>query len=365
MNAPLEVLDPGSPGVDEPLLRLVASLPDRGPAIVLGTESDAARVHAAGLEIAARVSIPGGPPRAWTRPLGRCLEGLDFGVLRTWSEPGLVATVPLVDRADRLEAIVAAVGARPPMIEPWWRQRVPARPLGFDLGPRLARRGWRVGRPIRLDELPGDRVVSGYAVRRDRVADRVSIAASVEPGEAMDTWALVNAVASVAAAGRSVDLVIPAASTRWREIGQWMTGMVSSSDSAGIRMRVDDRVLDVGRCETCVDAVVMAVHPDRVGETSLATVRSWLAAGVPVIGPATRGFGAVVEDGVDGRLVRPGDRNALARAILRLADDPALREDMSHAAAARHGVRRGTSFPGPSRDQAGGSDAMKAWAASR
>lgn len=373
MHVPLEVLDPGSPGVDEALLRLVASLPDRGPAIVLGTASDVERVASVGLEVAARVSTPRDHPRTWTRPLARCLDGIDHATLRTWSEPGLAATLPLVAGADRLAAMVAAVGPRPPAIEPWLRHRIPVRPLGFDLGPRLARRGWRVGRPIALDDLPGDGVVHGEPSIRHRCDGRLSVSMGLEPGEAMDAWTLVSAVASVAVSGRAVDLLMPAASTRWKEIGRFLVDMVPASTSARIRMRVDDRAGLVDRCTPLVDAVVMAVRPERVGETSLVTVRSWLAAGVPVIGPATRGLAALVEDGVDGRLVTPGDRNALARALLRLADDPALREDMSHAAAARHGVRRGVrrgvrsgaGLREPSPDQAGGSDAMNASAASR
>ena len=60
-----------------------------------------------------------------------------------------------------------------------------------------------------------------------------------------------------------------------------------------------------------------------------------LALGTPVVASAVGGIPEVVDDGVQGRLVAPGDADALAAALAALADDPALRARMGAAARQR------------------------------
>jgi glycosyltransferase involved in cell wall biosynthesis len=60
-----------------------------------------------------------------------------------------------------------------------------------------------------------------------------------------------------------------------------------------------------------------------------------MAAGTPVVAANVGGNPELVEDGVTGMLVSPGDCGALAEAILRLACDPALRHQMGAAARER------------------------------
>jgi glycosyltransferase involved in cell wall biosynthesis len=62
-----------------------------------------------------------------------------------------------------------------------------------------------------------------------------------------------------------------------------------------------------------------------------------LAAGTPVVATRVGGVADVVRDGVDGVLVAPGDVEAMADALERLARDPALRERMG--ASGRERVR--------------------------
>jgi len=50
-----------------------------------------------------------------------------------------------------------------------------------------------------------------------------------------------------------------------------------------------------------------------------------MASGVPVVATRVAGVSELVEDGVSGFVVAPGDADALAEAITRLLDDPALR----------------------------------------
>jgi glycosyltransferase involved in cell wall biosynthesis len=56
-----------------------------------------------------------------------------------------------------------------------------------------------------------------------------------------------------------------------------------------------------------------------------------MSAGVPVVASRLSGIPELVEDGVTGLLVPPGDHVALAAALERLAGDPALRERLGRA----------------------------------
>ena len=60
-----------------------------------------------------------------------------------------------------------------------------------------------------------------------------------------------------------------------------------------------------------------------------------MCAGRPVVAYASGGLPEIVEHGRDGLLVPPGDRSALANAVERLLDDPALAAEMG-----RHGRKR-------------------------
>jgi glycosyltransferase involved in cell wall biosynthesis len=60
-----------------------------------------------------------------------------------------------------------------------------------------------------------------------------------------------------------------------------------------------------------------------------------MAAGVPVVASHLSGIPELVEDGVTGLTVTPGDSTALADAIGRLAADPDLRSRLAEAGRAR------------------------------
>ncbi len=53
-----------------------------------------------------------------------------------------------------------------------------------------------------------------------------------------------------------------------------------------------------------------------------------LASGLPVISTNVYGIPELVQDGVEGILVSPGDEKALAQAIETLANNPGLRQKM-------------------------------------
>ncbi len=56
-----------------------------------------------------------------------------------------------------------------------------------------------------------------------------------------------------------------------------------------------------------------------------------MAAGVPIVASRIVGYSTVMEDGVQGRMVPPGDERAMADAIVEILRDPARRAQMSDA----------------------------------
>lgn len=78
-------------------------------------------------------------------------------------------------------------------------------------------------------------------------------------------------------------------------------------------------------------AVLPSIHTESFG---LVLVES-MASGTPVVATALPGVRTVVQDGVDGLLVRPGSLEDLAQALKRLLSDPALRTNMGAAGHAK------------------------------
>lgn len=72
------------------------------------------------------------------------------------------------------------------------------------------------------------------------------------------------------------------------------------------------------------DAFDVAVHASHDEPFGLVLVEA-MAIGTPLVATAGPGPLEIVDDGVSGLLVEPGDAHALARAVLRVLDDPDLR----------------------------------------
>lgn len=108
-------------------------------------------------------------------------------------------------------------------------------------------------------------------------------------------------------------------------------------DLPGVRVYRDVRPGD-GRVAAILARTTVFAFPSVVDKSSYAVVEA-LAAGVPAV---VYGFGAqpeIVEDGVCGFVVRPGDKDSFAQALVRLLDHPELAERMG-AAARRRAVER-------------------------
>jgi glycosyltransferase involved in cell wall biosynthesis len=70
-------------------------------------------------------------------------------------------------------------------------------------------------------------------------------------------------------------------------------------------------------------------------------VLEYMAAGRPIVATAVGATPELIEDGEHGLLVPPGDAGALARAIARLLDEPALARRLGEAARWRARERYG------------------------
>jgi glycosyltransferase involved in cell wall biosynthesis len=80
--------------------------------------------------------------------------------------------------------------------------------------------------------------------------------------------------------------------------------------------------------EAELHAAQFAIHPSRTEGLSNAILEE-LAAGLPVIATDVGGTRLLVEDGVNGFVVPPGDEHQLAKRLAELAASPDLRSGMA------------------------------------
>jgi glycosyltransferase involved in cell wall biosynthesis len=102
-------------------------------------------------------------------------------------------------------------------------------------------------------------------------------------------------------------------------------GIADRLEMTGFR---DDVSAELARLDVLVHASVI---PEPFGQA----VVEGMAAGLPVIATEAGGPAEVITNGVDGLLVPPDDRAALAAALRRLSNDPDLRARLGAAARQR------------------------------
>jgi glycosyltransferase involved in cell wall biosynthesis len=83
---------------------------------------------------------------------------------------------------------------------------------------------------------------------------------------------------------------------------------------------------DIPACLDALDVFVMPSLKEGLGTSILDA----MAAGKPVVASRTGGIPEIVEDGVTGLLVPPGDAAALAAAVTRILKEPDLAESLAH-----------------------------------
>ncbi|MEY4764599.1 MAG: hypothetical protein RI907_1272 [Pseudomonadota bacterium] len=89
---------------------------------------------------------------------------------------------------------------------------------------------------------------------------------------------------------------------------------------------------DVQRILPAFDAYVLSSRREALGLSQIEA----MAAGLPVVATAVGGVPEVVQDGLSGIVVPPNDAAALATAVQRLLEDPALAQRMGEAGRARY-----------------------------
>jgi glycosyltransferase involved in cell wall biosynthesis len=126
------------------------------------------------------------------------------------------------------------------------------------------------------------------------------------------------------------------------QLGGWLAGELARDRPPGLTWErwvpYEDLGGEVGRAAVCLgvfgeSAKAARVVPNKVWQA--------MAAGRPVVTAATPAVREVLEDGRSALLVPPGDPDALAEALARLAADPALRARLGAAARAVY-AERGT-----------------------
>ena len=226
--------------------------------------------------------------------------------------------LPNYARAYRLGAVTEAFAWR------WLRDihnaagrtLAPSSMTAADLHAHGMERVWLWGRgvdterfhPARRDErlraeiAPGGEVIAGY-VGRLAIEKRVDLLAAV-------------------AALPGVRLAVTGGGPMEEELRQAIPSAVFLGERHGG---------DLARIYASLDFFVHTGPFETFGQT----IQEAAASGLPVVAPAAGGPVDLVDEGVTGFLVPPGDGEALAAAAARLAADPALRATMSDAARRR------------------------------
>ena len=155
---------------------------------------------------------------------------------------------------------------------------------------------------LRAEIAPGGEVIAGY-VGRLAIEKRVDLLASV-------------------AALPGMRLAVTGGGPMEEELRQAIPAAVFLGERHGE---------DLARIYASLDFFVHTGPFETFGQT----IQEAAASGLPVIAPAAGGPVDLVDEGVTGFLVPPGERDALAAAAGRLAAEPGLRAAMSEAARRR------------------------------
>jgi glycosyltransferase involved in cell wall biosynthesis len=134
---------------------------------------------------------------------------------------------------------------------------------------------------------------------------------------------------------------VPALADRFPDVGVVLLGsghLHEELRAQADRLGVGDRVHLPGHradARALLDAADVFVLPSRYEGMPLALLEA-MDAGLPVVTTRAPGCTEVVADGVTGLLVPPEDPPALAAALARLLEDPALRQRMGRAGRLRY-----------------------------
>ena len=251
---------------------------------------------------------------------------------------------------------LAAASLRLPAV--YWQQIIPTRryggpPMTRPVLDRVAARvpaGVAVASSVEAAEAqrelrPGRRVeVVPLGVDLERIRARAGCGALLREREGLVQGPVIGMVGWIWPwKGQDVFLRATAAL-----LDRWPTAhivIVGSTGDPTFRRELDDLVAELGMAERVVfagdrrevydwfDAIDVAVHASWGEAFGLVLVEA-MALATPVVATSVGGPAEIIEDGVSGLLVPPGDHQAMAAAIAR-ALDPGVAADLGQAASAR------------------------------
>ena len=308
-----------------------------------------ARIEAEGIRV-----IPSAHRRGHFGPLAILGHIRRFTRLLRRESPDIVHLVSvrmivlggIAARLARVPARVQAVtGLGLVAASPGWKARLARRGMGWLLRGLLDGRGVAYVFENREDPVllgidpdgAGVVVVGGAGVDPDRESEqpmpgspplRIALVARMIASKGIDV--AVAAVGQARAAGQDVALTLAGAPDTHNPRAFTVDQLTRWAQEPGVTWR--GHVADVKAIWR--DHHVVCV-PSRGGEGLPRALLEGAAAGRAVLTTDTPGCSTFTRDGVEGVVVPPGDPDALARGMLRLATDPALVARMGAAARAR------------------------------
>jgi len=181
---------------------------------------------------------------------------------------------------------------------------------------------------IDLDRFSPQRKISEDQQRFGLKSDAFVVGVVSRIREARRLDIALNAIQALAGAHPQLQLLL---------VGRGRDGAVERVVQAPAReMGILDRVLLAGYCHgdrlvAAYRAMDVLVYPSPGSDKSCRTVREAMAAGLPVIAPATGFLPELIEDHVSGRLMDPSGEN-LAKILEELIQEPKALGDLAHRA---------------------------------
>jgi glycosyltransferase involved in cell wall biosynthesis len=236
---------------------------------------------------------------------GFALVGIPlFHTEGVWSQSSLYT-----EMLNRCDAVVALTGHEKQFIAQ--RSRQDAHVVGVGVNPSVFAHA--AGAPIRKRHDVGDAPLVGYVGRMTASKGVATLIAAMKR-----VWQTAPAVRLLLAGPG-----MPTGSRPGNEISAALAALSPADRSRIImidRFEEDDKA-------SIFDALDLFVMPSVAESFGIAYLEAWMC-GKAVIGSRIGATQCVIEDGVDGVLVTPGNADDLASSILRLLSDPAGRARM-------------------------------------
>ncbi len=142
---------------------------------------------------------------------------------------------------------------------------------------------------------------------------------------------LIRAAAALRDEGRAVRVAIAGDGPERGALSELIASLGLEREATLLGLRAD-----VGDILAAADVVVMSSH----SEGAPLAILEYMAAGTPIVATNVGGIPELIDDGVHGLLVAPGDPAALAAGVARILDDRRLADRLAGAAR----IRRSTEF---------------------